>query len=543
MTECSGLEHDADARPLIVVLAARSPWWVVSAIFHLLLIALIGIAWKLGGAVNVPSCEIVYDRLCNHGTETTTPGTQRDNVRPPSSSPSQEWTEIIVPANILSQTELGDRYQTLNSDRPEHESAFGNVDARMFRTTDGVDDSLGGGQVNDIFVDTFIGLGGAGNGAGSGWGGGDGSGLGSDGGGGYGTFGSPENGGRHLMVKRHAGSSSGDYATDLSLAWLASHQETDGHWDTIKHGAEHKNDTAVTGLALLAFLGVGHSERVGLYKANVQRAAAWLAAQQGADGRITNATDAGEFRGGGYPHAIATMALCECAGMGGSRTAFMTAAQLAVDYCIKSQNPDGGWRYRTGDISDLSVTGWHVMALKSAKVCGLRVNPEAFQGIQKFLDSVEIKGDAADNATPASKFSYQPGYMDAPAPYRLNAIGVLSKTFVGYRPDEYLSTVQAFNRDGGLPQWGEDGESSDLYYDYYGTLCNFQLGGDEWTAWQQALRQSLTTRQIHTGVHTGSWPIAGVYAKEWGRVGQTALASLCLGIYSRHGYQVLRVKK
>lgn len=41
--------------------------------------------------------------------------------------------------------------------------------------------------------------------------------------------------------------------------------------------------------------------------------------------------------------------------------------------------------------SDLSVSGWFINALKSAKMARLHVNPVSFDGAIKFLDSVKKK--------------------------------------------------------------------------------------------------------------------------------------------------------
>ena len=43
-------------------------------------------------------------------------------------------------------------------------------------------------------------------------------------------------------------------------------------------------------------------------------------------------------------------------------------AQKAINVIVQAQNPSGGWRYFTNSSdSDTSVTGWHLMALKSGQ--------------------------------------------------------------------------------------------------------------------------------------------------------------------------------
>ena len=526
---------ESDDRPWFVTLAARFPWWVVSALFHLLVIAFIGMVTFAIERHSVEACTLTSTDLQERssGIDLPTDRVLMDVLdTPPTDPAAKEPSDIKIPPDILAAVSLGDHFETVNPDGISERSAYGDTDGMLFHSVHGdIELASGGGLASSDFTGYAIGPGGAGPGDGGGWGGGFGTGTGVDNGSGHGAFGQRRGAGRVLAIKGH-----GAVPADIqqSYIWLAAQQEPDGHWDAVKHGAEFKTDTAVTALALLAFLGAGHSEKVGTYKLNVQRAAAWLAAHQNDEGRIFDASDAGSYRGGGYPHAIATLALCECHGMTGSRSTKKDAAQKAVDYCVKTQHPTGGWRYRPGDTPDLSVTGWHIMALKSAKVAGLHVDSNAFTQLIAFLDSVEIKGDAQTSFTPASRYNYQPGYRNPPAEYRLAAIGNLSRLFLGYHCEDLLSSIDGFIERGGLPKWGEDGQSADLYYWYYATLCALQVGGDTWTVWDKALVRVLSGHQCRTGAEAGSWPVAGAYSREWGRVGQTAFAILCLELWPRH---------
>ena len=74
------------------------------------------------------------------------------------------------------------------------------------------------------------------------------------------------------------------------LAWLAAHQSADGRWNVARlegglepHTAGHDRqgagigaDTGVTGLALLAFLGRGHTHLAGDYRDTVRRGLEFL---------------------------------------------------------------------------------------------------------------------------------------------------------------------------------------------------------------------------------------------------------------------------
>ena len=88
-----------------------------------------------------------------------------------------------------------------------------------------------------------------------------------------------------------------------------------------------------------------------------------------------------------YTQALCTIAICELYGMTRDET-YLEPAQKAVDYCVKIQSPEGGWRYQPGVDSDLSVTGWFAMAMQSARMAGIEVPSPVFDRIGKFLDSV-----------------------------------------------------------------------------------------------------------------------------------------------------------
>jgi len=527
-------------------LTGQTPWWIVSILLHALVITLAGLmsmAIDLGEeepavvmvtelaarpevkeAVEKPKVESAHVLESKHDT-------------PPTDPTSKEASDIVVPPDILEKAELGDHFETINPDRPDTQSAFGNPDAHMFHSVKGNDDAAGGGGVGGTGLEDLIGVGGAASpGTGGGWGGGNGTGTGVDNGAGHGSFGQRNGGGRRLMVKRHGGSKATESGVDSALRWLAYHQEADGHWDAKKYGSEQKTDTAVTGMSLLAFLGAGHTEKVSEYKGNVQKAVAWLKSHQNAEGLIFDASDASGHRGIGYPGAIATLSLAEAAGMANIPDT-KAAAQKAIDYCTeKHQCGEGsdklGWRYGPKQEGDMSVTGWFIMALKSAKVAGLHVNPASFDGGIKFLDSCETKEAGGDSSYgPASSYKYMPAGHTG---HRVSAIGNLARQFLGWKKEDLQSSVELFVNKGGVPNWGGNGESVDLYYWYYGTLCVFQQGGDIWKRWNDSMKTALVTNQCKQGDDAGSWNITGQFSAEWGRVGQTALGCLCLEVYYRY---------
>ena len=98
-----------------------------------------------------------------------------------------------------------------------------------------------------------------------------------------------------------------------------------------------------------------------------------------------------------------------------------------------------------------------------------------------------------------------------------------------------LSLVGAGNEAGDflLTQLPGKGPSN-FYYWYYGTLAMFQLQGDRWTKWNEAVTGALTRSQRGEGDAGGSWDPDPLWGGYGGRVFSTALGTLCLEVYYRY---------
>jgi hypothetical protein len=444
-----------------------------------------------------------------------------DNPKQPDPN-SKESSDIVVPPDILAKAELGDHFEMINPDKPDTHSTLGNPDAHPFHDSTPPSDPAGGGGTDGIALDDLIGVGGtASKGTGGGFGGGDGTGVGVDRGAGQGSFGNRSGGGRKLMVKRHGGSAATENAVDKALQWLAAHQEADGHWDAKKYGAAGDRDTTVTSLALMAFLGAGHSEKVGVYKENVQRAISWLS-HCPVDGTINT-----DF----LPGIIATIALSEASGM--ARIPETTAtAQKMLDAYTQENGTANPWFANVTSEADFTLTGWYVMMLKSAKAARLKVDPRAFESALKFLDSAEKR----DPDTKASRY----GFIDAGKEFKSTgstcAIGNFARLQLSLPVENLKSSVELFIKESGTPTDNPDLKTAHFEYWYFGTLCAFEQTGDSWKRWNEELKKALVPNQLTTGDDAGSWNFTGPDAHTFGRAGQTALGALCLETYYRYWY-------
>ena len=536
-----------EPKPSIGERLGGAPWWFVSISLHVLIIVL---ASLVSMAIELPrgaDAVVMITELQQRAAAEENPDQVNDAATaldskldtPPTDPNSKNASDIVVPKEILERAELGDHFETINPDRPDKQSAYGNEDSHSFHSVAGNADAAGGGGTGGLGMDELIGVGGNGTrGTGGGWGGGNGSGAGVDSGAGKGSFGQRSGGGRKLMVKRHGGSKATESAVDKALRWLAYHQESDGHWDYVKFKdktdlAEPQHFAALTGLATLAFLGAGHTSKVGGYKDNVRRALTWLKSQQDDKGCYS-------FRKGPaqehyiYDQGICTMAMAEAAGMTHEKD-WKESAQLGVNFLEDFQNEYAGLRYRHQDgDSDTSIVGWYVMALKSAKVAGLRVDPRGFEGAITFLKTVtKSEGMGTDAMT---EIIYRPkeaqsSGFEADA-HSTTAIGTLIQLFTGANAGDDKVAGGGNYCQKKLPAW----DKRHFYYWYYGTLAMFQLGGDGWKSWNEALKKTLVENQRKGGDEDGSWDSDGDYYGQMfgGRVYTTAIGALCLEVYYRY---------
>ncbi|MBN1588828.1 MAG: terpene cyclase/mutase family protein, partial [Pirellulales bacterium] len=167
---------------------------------------------------------------------------------------------------------------------------------------------------------------------------------------------------------RYGGTDTTEAAVQLGLKWLARNQiKSTGAWSLTgpyRNGGAIENDSAATAMALMAFLGNGHTHQGKTeYTDNVRRALNWLLGQQDANGNF--------FHDGGFNHrfytqAQCTIVVCELLAMTRDES-LREPCKKAVEYLLDCQSDLGGWKYRPQGSSDVSVTGWVVMALQSAR--------------------------------------------------------------------------------------------------------------------------------------------------------------------------------
>jgi hypothetical protein len=342
---------------------------------------------------------------------------------------------------------------------------------------------------------------------------------------------------REAAVAGDGGNPATERAVRAALGWLAASQSKDGHWDPKRFGAGQERyvlgenrggagaraDTGITALAVLAFLGAGHSHQSGPYADNVARALDYLRRSQGINGNLGG--DA-ELFAHMYCHSMATFAVSEACAMTRDPK-LRPMVEKAVAYSLAAQHPtDGGWRYRTGDTGDTSQLGWQLMALHSAELAGVAVPRETWTRVRGFLANVERGANGGLAA-----------YRPEGAPSRaMTAEALFCRQLLTRRPDGGMPPAALDEARRALLEEPPGGLMVNFYYWYYGTIAlhrakGHSIASDEaWATWNKALAGTLVGSQAGDG----SWNATCIWGGYGGKVYTTALATMCLEVYYRY---------
>jgi hypothetical protein len=342
---------------------------------------------------------------------------------------------------------------------------------------------------------------------------------------------SPEERMRRLLET--GGTEECETAVVKALDWLKATQNPDGSWTG-------RRQAAMTGLALLAFLGHCETPLSEQYGETVLKAMVYLVNLGGSHGKLT--TDEGD-RHWPYEHAIATYALAEattiCAGFNLSVPGLAEVTRRAGQFVIDNQNQSGGWDYayvaagpRGGD---LSITAWHIQALKACEHTGLEfvsLQRSANRAVAYVAGLQNSSGGFgyANAANPAGELDY----------FTLTGAGVLSLQM-------WDRGAQAAVRSGARymdanTRFEYDTEFCDLYGHYYEAQAMMNRGGEQWRRYNALFRDQLLKNQNPDGSWKnpgGGGKVRAVGAEFAGGSAfsihyRTCLATLMLEVYYRY---------
>lgn len=336
--------------------------------------------------------------------------------------------------------------------------------------------------------------------------------------------------GRKENGDRYGATPESERAVDLALAYLAAHQRQDGSWSfdlklnpcngQCRHSKKENSGTATpvtgaTGLALLAFLGAGHThQKNGPYQETVRRAIYYLRA-------IASEVDAGYDwqRGSMYGHGIALMALEEalCMTRDGNQydSDLLDLVQKGASFTCIAQHDSGAWGYVPGSPGDVTVTGWQVLSLVGARKGGAALKTNTLPDAKDFLMSTREGRD------------YWFGYNSPPGEPTTSAIGLTLMMYLGQSPFQtpFQMALTKLASDGPLP--------NNIYHNYYATLALHHSRHHMWDQWNRTLRDHLVRTQEQTGHEMGSWHFPDKWGDIGGRLYTTALCAMTLEVYYR----------
>jgi Prenyltransferase and squalene oxidase repeat len=309
-----------------------------------------------------------------------------------------------------------------------------------------------------------------------------------------------------------------DAAIQRALGYLKKGQQPDGAWVSGGFGPA----TSVTSLAVMAFLAAGHVPgEPGPYRESIEKGIRYVLAHQRQNGLLASNSSNGPM----YCHGISTLMLAEVAGMTPDRelgNRIQTALGRGVKLILAAQNVSksaehaGGWRYHpSSNDSDISVTGWQLMALRAAKAAGCDVPSSSIDRAVAYLKRCAVKQGGGFGYTPAG------GANNA-----RTGTGILALEICG----EHLTSEAVAGAEYLLkhpPHWS----TQYFFYEvYYCPIAMFQLGDKYFLPYYSKLAAMLLAHQQGDG----SWLSDDGNDRTGGRNYCTAMAVLALTVEYRY---------
>lgn len=329
---------------------------------------------------------------------------------------------------------------------------------------------------------------------------------------------------REIALRNGGGTTESEAAVARGLKWLIRVQMPDGRWKLDHPAFKEKgldNDVAGTALGLLPLLAAGKTHKPAKdnpYDKPIEKALNFLVRRQDPKSGFMGDKSAHH---GIYGHGLASIVLCEAYGLT-QDPKLRRPAQQAINYIVTNQHEQGGWRYSPGQPGDLSVSGWLIMALKSALMAGLDVPAVSLRKAQNFLEA------SCDPKTEGYKYTPEGG----PTPV-MTAVGLLGRQYLqswGPQNIRMIKAVDSFIKT--TPP-----TTRNSYYYYYATQVMHHYGGEAWKNWNDQMRNHLVKTQEGdaNSPNFGSWAVAGdPWGSSGGRLMVTSLNLLTLEVYYRY---------
>jgi hypothetical protein len=332
-----------------------------------------------------------------------------------------------------------------------------------------------------------------------------------------------------------------DAAVGRALRWLAARQQSDGSFPTIDTG-----QPGVTCLCAMAFISHGHVPGETQFGRRLETATDYVLSCQkpnglvtllGPDGpKITRVLHHEIGTCAAYNHAIASLTLSELYGMSdGKRAARIQsaikrslAATLQMQRWPKDYNIErGGWRYIDDDgtfDSDLSITGWSLMFLRSARNAGFEVSQKPIDDAVAYVRRCFEPEYGAFEYTNVGGDHRSRGMAGA---------GILALAHAGFHNSREARESGDWILQHGFDEYNrflmfDQGRPHDRYHYAVFNCCQgmYQLGGEHWARFFPGVVKTLLANQQPDG----SWPAdSHWHDSQFGAAYTTALVVMTLG--------------
>ena len=281
-------------------------------------------------------------------------------------------------------------------------------------------------------------------------------------------------------------------AIDRGIEFIARHQNENGSWGSYHFVAE-------TALSLMSFMVKGYFPG---------RPPHGEVMDKGVDFLVRSAQATNGYMGKSmYEHGLATLALSEVWGMS-NKEEIRDTLKAAVNIILRSQNREGGWRYKPQPIdADLSVTVMQIVALASAKEAGILVSDAVIKNALTYVKRCQKPFDGGFGYTPGGK----PGFART-------AAGVMSLMMCGERGTRAVKSGLYYLQN--LPEEKFTVQKHYFYGHYYAIQAMYQAGEGHYQEWYPHIRDALLSKQGRDGSWHGS--AGSVYG--------TSMAILIMGV-------------
>jgi hypothetical protein len=335
-----------------------------------------------------------------------------------------------------------------------------------------------------------------------------------------------------------------DESVSRALEWLAGQQEDDGSFPSIEMG-----QPGVTSLVVMAFMSHGNLPGDGQYAKHLERATDYVLESQKENGLVSLVgPDGAEIsrdvvheigEAAAYNHAISSLMLSELYGMSHTERSdrIKKAVLKSLSASLKMQGwpktpreDQGGWRYVGNPVfgtdSDLSITGWQLMFLRSARNAGFDVPKESIDDAVAYIRRCYHN----DYGT----FLYMQGKGDQDLRSRAMAgAGVLALAHAGFHgaPEATKSAdwllKYHFDDYNKVEEFTQAWPIDRYHYSLFNSCqAMYQMGGQFWKRFfPRTVRTLLANQQPD-----GSWPAESHFNDgKFGNSYTTALVVLSLG--------------